>query len=67
LAVQGVIPADATSCVSGCGHIETAQHLFLSRPFFASLWQQVREWIGFVGVDSYFRSFGVVYTYDRWW
>ena len=39
LAVRGVIPTYATSCVSRCGHIETTQHLFLSCPTFASLWQ----------------------------
>ena len=43
LAVRGVIPTYATSCVSSCGHIVTAQHLFLSCSTFASLWQQVRE------------------------
>jgi len=52
LAMRGVITADEIVCVSGCGHVETTGHLFLSCTVFASLWQQVREWIGFVGVDS---------------
>ncbi|AES91979.1 hypothetical protein MTR_4g122170 [Medicago truncatula] len=52
LAIRGVIPTDDIFCVSGCGHVETAEHLFLSCPTFASLWKQVRDWIGFVGVDS---------------
>jgi hypothetical protein len=52
LVVRGVIPTEATYCVSGCGHVETVEHLFLSCSTFASLWQQVRDWIGFVGVDS---------------
>jgi len=52
LAIRGVIPADDIFCVSGCGHVETAEHFFLSCATFASLWQQVREWIGIVGVDS---------------
>jgi len=32
--------------------VETAEHLFLSCSTFASLWQQVRDWIGVDGVDS---------------
>jgi hypothetical protein len=32
--------------------VETAEHLFLSCSVSASLWQQVREWIGFDVVDS---------------
>jgi len=39
-------------CVSGCGSIESTQHLLLSCPSFASLWPLVRDWIGFMGVDS---------------
>lgn len=52
LAIRGVIPADDILCVSGCGHVETAEHLFLSCFTFAQLWQQVRDWIGFYGVNS---------------
>jgi len=52
LDIRGVIPANDIFCVSGCGHVETAEHLFLSCSTFASLWQQVRDWISFVGVDS---------------
>jgi len=52
LAMRGVITADDSVCVSGCGHVETARHLFLLCTVFASLWQHVCEWIGFVGVDS---------------
>ena len=51
LALRGVIPADDIFCVSGCGHVETADHLFLLCPTFASLWQHVRDWIDFLGVD----------------
>jgi len=51
LAIRGVTPADDIFCDSGCGHVETAAHLFLLCPTFASLWQQVRDWIGFLGVD----------------
>ena len=52
LAIRGVIPADDIFCVSGCGHVETVEHLFLSCSTFAALWQQVCEWIGVLGVDS---------------
>jgi len=38
-------------CVSGCGHIESTQHLFLHCNLFSSLWMQVRTWIGFNLVD----------------
>jgi len=51
LVVRGVILVDDIFCVSGCGHVETAEYLFLSCATFASLWQQVREWIDIVGVD----------------
>jgi len=51
LAMCGVISADDIMCVTGCGNVETAKHLFLTCTMFASLWQQVRDWIGFVGVD----------------
>jgi len=37
LAIRGVIPAEDISCVSGCGHVETVEHLFLSCSTFASL------------------------------
>jgi hypothetical protein len=52
LAMRGVIAADDIVCVSGYGNVETGEHLFLSCTMFASLWQQVREWIGFIGVES---------------
>jgi hypothetical protein len=52
LIYRGVIPPEAGLCVSGCGALESAQHLFLSCSFFALLWPMVRDWIGFVGVDT---------------
>ncbi|XP_024634593.1 uncharacterized protein [Medicago truncatula] len=51
LATRGVVPTDDIFCVFGCVHVETADHLFLSCTTFASLWQQVRDWIGVLGVD----------------
>ena len=52
LVTRGVISSEVAVCVSGCGSIESTQHLLLSCPSFASLWPLVRDWIGFMGVDS---------------
>ncbi|XP_024626742.1 uncharacterized protein [Medicago truncatula] len=52
LIYRGVIPSEAGLCVYGCGVLESAQHLFLSCSYFALLWSLVRDWIGFVGVDT---------------
>jgi len=52
LAIRWVISVEDSLCVAGCGHVETADHLFLSCSTFSPLWQHVREWIGYVGVDS---------------
>jgi hypothetical protein len=51
LALCGVIDTEACQCVSGCGQVEDAHHLFLLCPCFGSLWPLVRSWIGFDGVD----------------
>lgn len=52
LAARGILQLDTAWCGAGCGMIETADHLFLSCPFFAVLWEQVRHWLGCAGVDS---------------
>jgi len=51
LAVRGIMVQDEHLCVSGCGGVETAQHLFVSFPIFRDLWQHVRARIGVSGVD----------------
>ncbi|XP_039688726.1 uncharacterized protein [Medicago truncatula] len=51
LAYRGILNSEACLCVSGCGLLEDARHLFLSCSFFGSLWSLVRSWIGFDGVD----------------
>ncbi|MCI16813.1 hypothetical protein A2U01_0037957 [Trifolium medium] len=38
LAVRNIISQESQFCVTGCGGLETAQHLFLSCPVFAPLW-----------------------------
>ncbi|XP_024630832.1 uncharacterized protein [Medicago truncatula] len=47
-----VLSPDMSSCVAGCGHPESAQHLFLLCDTFGSLWHLVRDWIGCYGVDA---------------
>jgi hypothetical protein len=41
-----IIHPDAGLCVTGCGGVETAHHLFLSCPVFAPLWNLIRSWVG---------------------
>jgi len=50
---RAILTPDAHWCVSGCGAVETSQHLFVSCPIFGELWLRVRAWIGIVGADSY--------------
>ena len=52
LANHGVIPLEARLCLTGCGHVEDVNHLFLSCPTFGALWPLVRAWLEVVGVDS---------------
>jgi len=53
LVARGMITEDVQLCVSGCGEVETAQHLFVSCPIFRELWSHVREWVGVCGVDPF--------------
>jgi len=48
---RGIVSIEGDTCVSGCGHAETASHLFLHCDVFGSLWQHIRSWIGVSGVD----------------
>ncbi|XP_024642310.1 uncharacterized protein [Medicago truncatula] len=52
LIARRVLSPDMSSCVAGCGHPESAQHLFLLCNTFGSLWHLVRDWIGCYGVDT---------------
>ncbi|MCI37834.1 glutamate-gated kainate-type ion channel receptor subunit GluR5, partial [Trifolium medium] len=45
LVTRGILSPTAPFCVSRCGAIETAQHLFISCSTFGSLWALVRSWI----------------------
>ncbi|GAU49411.1 hypothetical protein TSUD_407260 [Trifolium subterraneum] len=53
LVSRGIISPEAHFCVSGCGDIETAQHLFFTCGIFGTLWSAVRLWIGFSSVDHH--------------
>lgn len=53
LVARGILASDAQVCVSGCGEVETAQHLFVSCPIFRDLWHHVRQWIVVSGVDPF--------------
>jgi hypothetical protein len=50
---RGLLSVAAARCVAGCGHDESATHLFLHCDTFGSLWQHIRSWIGVDGVDPY--------------
>lgn len=43
LQLRNIIPLDAQLCISGCGQIETTEHLFIHCPIFCSLWQLVKS------------------------
>jgi hypothetical protein len=49
---RNIISHDSQLCVTGCGGLETAQHLFLSCPVFVPLWGLVRSWIGVSSADT---------------
>jgi hypothetical protein len=53
LVSRGILAPNLQDCVTGCGGIETAQHLFLSCSTFGSLWALVHSWIGFSAVDAH--------------
>ncbi|PNX99715.1 hypothetical protein L195_g022984 [Trifolium pratense] len=46
LVSRGILSPTAQFCVSGCGAVESAQHLFISCSTFGSLWSLVSSWIG---------------------
>ncbi|GAU13793.1 hypothetical protein TSUD_83020 [Trifolium subterraneum] len=51
LATRDIITPAAHFCVSGCGDVESAQHLFLSCSTFGSLWSSVQSWIWISAAD----------------
>jgi len=51
LLARVIISKEAQRCVTGCGEVETAQHLFVSCPIFNEVWPLVRQRIRVYGVD----------------
>jgi hypothetical protein len=51
LATCGIITTEAQSCVTGCGDMESAKHLFISCRIFCSIWSSVRSWNDLSSVD----------------
>ncbi|MCI04016.1 70 kDa peptidyl-prolyl isomerase, partial [Trifolium medium] len=65
LVTRGILSQEAHFCTSGCGAVESAQHLFISCDIFGSLWALVRSWIGFSSVDPFsLRDHFVQFTYS---
>ncbi|GAU41424.1 hypothetical protein TSUD_26040 [Trifolium subterraneum] len=53
LVTRCILSPEDHHCMSGCGAVESAQHLFLSCSTFGSLWSLVSSWIGSSSVDSH--------------
>jgi hypothetical protein len=45
LVSRGILSAAAHQCVSGCGEVESAHHLFLTCSTFGPIWALVQAWI----------------------
>jgi len=43
---RGVLDRDSRLCVTGCGAIETSQHLFLHCNTFGPVWHFIYSWLG---------------------
>ncbi|CAJ2673682.1 unnamed protein product [Trifolium pratense] len=46
LVIRGILSTEAHLCVSGCGEVESAQHLFINCSSFGLMWPLVSSWIG---------------------
>jgi len=51
LVIRDTIPQENYYCLSGCGQVESAQHLFLHYKVFSSLWRLVWSWIAFSSTE----------------
>jgi len=60
LADRGIIYVEARFCVTGCGHVEDVNHMFVSCPIFGALRPMVRQWLGVEGVDYHAISYHFV-------
>ncbi|GAU48313.1 hypothetical protein TSUD_405300 [Trifolium subterraneum] len=68
--------AGESHCVSGCGAVESAQHVFLSCSTFDSLWSLVSSWVGAASVTAqtlsdhfiqFSSSAGDTHVFSRWY
>ncbi|GAU50095.1 hypothetical protein TSUD_28830 [Trifolium subterraneum] len=49
---RGILPVGDSHCVSGCGSVESAHHVFISCSMFGSLWSLVSSWVGSATVTA---------------
>ncbi|GAU13336.1 hypothetical protein TSUD_42900 [Trifolium subterraneum] len=52
LSYRGILLVGDSLCVSGCGEVESTQHVFLSCSTFGSLWSLVSSWVGSTSVTA---------------
>ncbi|WJX94027.1 hypothetical protein P8452_75492 [Trifolium repens] len=65
LATRGIIPTATSLCVSGCGEVESAHHLFFSCGTFGSVWALVCSWFDIPMVEhTSLRDHFVQFTYS---
>jgi hypothetical protein len=65
LVTRGILSPDLDLCVTACGGVKSAEHLFLSCGTFGSLWPLVLVWIEFSAVDAQSLSdYFVQFTYS---
>jgi hypothetical protein len=50
---RNIIAHGSVFCVTGCGGVETTQHLFLSCPVLAPLWNLIQTWISIFSADPF--------------
>ncbi|GAU20762.1 hypothetical protein TSUD_84800 [Trifolium subterraneum] len=49
---RGILLVGDSHCVSGCGSVESAHHVFISCSMFGSLWSLVSSWVGSATVTA---------------
>jgi len=53
---RGVINNDSSLCLTGCGSLETVNHLFLHCAFFGLVWNCILRWVGLSMVVPFYAS-----------
>jgi len=67
-----IIQEDAQLCVSGCGMVESTDHLFLHCQVFGQVWQLVRYWLGVCSANpltifEHYLQFGITSCVSKSW